>query len=139
MRYGIHVSSTKPCHWVWMDLWPSCCVGAPHQACLPTLGEVACKLILLANEGPGWPYTFVQMNSAVSLVPLSSEGHIGAMTDGMPSTNTCGHLHQLQVWKLLQCGGWVVCPEGLNWGLKALLFNFEKLPFWNAAAVDEPT
>ena len=35
--------------------------------------------------------------------------------------------------------GWVVCPEGLNGGLEALLFNFEELPHWNAATADEPT
>ena len=27
MAYGIHVSSAKPCHWVWMDLWPNYHVG----------------------------------------------------------------------------------------------------------------
>ena len=27
MRYSVHVGSTKPCHWVWKYLWPSCCVS----------------------------------------------------------------------------------------------------------------
>ena len=36
------------------------------------------------------------------------------MTNGIPSMNACGCLDQLQVWKLLQCGGQLVCPEGLN-------------------------
>ena len=71
--------------------------------------------------------------------PLSSEGHIGIMTDGIPSMNACGHLDQLQVQKLLQFGGWVVCPKGLIGSHKALLFNFEELPVWNMATVDEPT
>ena len=31
------------------------------------------------------------------------------------------------------------CPEGLNGGLKALLFDFEELLLWNAATADEPT
>ena len=33
----------------------------------------------------------------------------------------------------------MVCLEGLNWGLKALPFNFEELPLWNVVTVDEPT
>ena len=79
------------------------------------------------------------MNDAIAHAPLSSEGHIGIMTDGMPSMNTCGHLKQLQVWKLLQCGVQVVCLEGLYGGLEALLFDFKELPLWNAAGLDEPT
>ena len=114
--------------------------GHPHQAhCLPTLGEAAQKLMLLADESPNWPYAYMQMNDAMAHMPLSSEGHIGIMTDGIPSINACSHLDQLQVWKLLQCRGWVVCPEGLNGGLKALLFNFKDLPLWNVATMDEPT
>ena len=50
-----------------------------------------------------------------------------------------GCLDQLQVQRLLQCRGWVVCPEGLNGSLKALLFDFKELPLWNAANADEPT
>ena len=69
----------------------------PHQAHLHTLEEVACKLLLLADDTPDWPYAFVQMNDNVFHVALSSEGHTGAMTDGMPSTNTYSWLHQLQV------------------------------------------
>ena len=79
------------------------------------------------------------MNDAMAHTPLSSEGTIGIMTDGIPSMNACSCLDQLQVWKLLQCGGWVVCPEGLNGGLEALLFDFEELLLWNMASVDEPT
>ena len=65
------------------------------------------------------------MNDAVAHMPFSSEGHIGVMTDDTPSTNACGHLDQLQVQKVLQCGSQVVCPEGLNGGLEALLFDFK--------------
>ena len=35
-------------------------------------------------------------------------------------------------------GGWVVCPEELNGGLEALLFDFEELLLWNVATGDEP-
>ena len=40
------------------------------------------------------------------------------MIDGMPSKSACGHLHQLEVCKLLQYGDQVVYPEGLNGGLE---------------------
>ena len=95
--------------------------------------------MLLANEGPNWPYAYAWMNDAMTHTLLSSEGHIGIMTDGKPSMNTCGQLDQLQVWKLLQCRGQVVCPEGVNGGLKALLFDFEDLPLRNVTTINEPT
>ena len=124
------------CEWVFglTAVW-----AHPHQACLPTLGEAAQKLMLLAKESPNCPYVYAQMNDAVALAPLSSEGHTGITPGGIPSMNVCGHLDQLQVWKLLQCRGWVVCPEGLNGGLKALLFDFKELSLWNVATMDEPT
>ena len=111
----------------------------PCQAHLPTQAEAAQKLMLLANKGPNWPYAYAQMNNAMAHAPLPSEGHLGIMTDGIPSMNACGHLDQLQVWKLLQCSGWVVCPEGLNGSLRGLLFDFEEILFWNVATADEPT
>ena len=40
--------------------------------------------------------------------------HISAMTEGMLSRSTLGHLSQLEVHKLLQCGNQVVSPKGLN-------------------------
>ena len=111
----------------------------PHQAHLPTLVGVAWKLMLLANEGTNWPYAYTQMDDAMAHMPLSSEGNIGVMTKGLPSMNACSHLNQLQVQRLLQCRGQVVCPEGLNGSLKALLFDFKELPPWNVANADEPT
>ena len=137
MALGLIVPSLAiGCQWVFglTAMWVH-----PQQTHLHTLGEVAHKLILLANKGPNWPYAYVQMNDAMAHAPVSSEGYIGIMTDGMPSTNACGHLDQLQVWKLLQCGNWVVCPEGINGGLKALLFDFKELPLWNVASGDEST
>ena len=107
----------------------------PHQACLHTLEEVVHKLLLLVDDGPDWPYAFVQMNDTVSHAPLSSEENIGAMTDSMPSTNACSQLHQLQVWKSLQHSSWVAWPEGLNGELETLQFTFKSyhsgmLPPW---------
>ena len=124
------------CKWVFGLTAMSVC---PCQAHLSTLGEAAQKLMLLANENPDWPYACAQMNDTMAHMPLSSEGHLGIMTDGIPSTNACGCLDQLQVQKLLQCGGWVVCPEGLNGGLKVLLFDIKELPLWNATTGDELT
>ena len=77
----------------------------PCQVHLATLVEAAQKLMLLADKGANWPYAYAWMNDSMAHVPLSSEGHIGIMTDGLPSTNACGCLDQLQVQRLLQCGG----------------------------------
>ena len=79
------------------------------------------------------------MNNAMVHAPLSSEGHIGIMTSGLPSKNTYSCLLQLQVWWLLQCRGWVVCLEGLNGSLEPLLFDFKELPLWSMADADEYT
>ena len=111
----------------------------PHQDYLSTLVEAAEKLMLLMDDGPDWPYTFIHMNDSVLHMPLSDKGHIGTMTNGICSTNACGWLHQLQVWKLLQHGDSVVFLEGLNGESKALQFTFQELPLWNAATADGPT
>ena len=79
-----------------------------HQGCLFTLVEAAQKLILLADDSPDWLYTFIPMSDTMLHVPLFDNGHIGAMKDGIHSVNTCGHLHQLQAWKLLQHVPWGV-------------------------------
>ena len=50
------------------------------------------------------------------------------MTDSVQSVNACGHLHQLQTWKLLQHGEHVVFPKGLNGELEACYFSFPELP-----------
>ena len=86
----------------------------PHQACLPTLVDVAQKLLLLADEGADWSYAYIRMNDAVAHMPLSSERHIAIMSSDLPSWNDCGCLHQLCMWQLLQCASWVVCPDRLN-------------------------
>ena len=90
----------------------------PYQACLCSLDEVAKKLTLLINLGKNWVYAFVWLNGDTQHVPLSREGHLSTMIDGMPSKSTCGHLHQLEVCKLLQYGDQVVYPEGLNGSLE---------------------
>ena len=110
----------------------------PHQAHFPTLPEVDCKLVLLADISEDWPYAFMWLNDTVARVPLSDVGHISAMTDGMPSTDTHGQLHQLQVCKLLQHGEKVVCLQGLNGDLEALQFSFTELPLWDMAAPGKP-
>ena len=66
-----------------------------------------------------------------------NEGHISAMIDGMPGTDTYSQLHQLQIGKLLQHKGRVVCPEGLSGELEALQFTFPGLPLWGMATLRE--
>ena len=69
---------------------------------------------------------------ALNTSPLSATGHISAMIDGAPSRSMCGCLSHLEVWKLLQCGGEVVYPEGQNGGLELLLVSFPKPPVWDS-------
>ena len=92
-----------------------------HQAHLASLVQVAQCLILLADEGLDWSYTFIWMNDAVLHVLLSSEGHHGILTEGEPQRNPCSLFHQLQAWMFVQCWKQVVCPGGLNAGLDALV------------------
>ena len=66
-----------------------------------------------------------------------NKGHISTMTDGVPSTDTHGQLHQLQIHKLLQHKGRAVCPEGLNGELAALQFTFPELPLKDTASPGE--
>ena len=110
----------------------------PCQACYHTLEEATHKLVLLADESMVWAYTVVWLNEALSHMSLSSEGHVSTVTGGMPSKDTHGWLHQLQICKLLQHKDMVVCSEGLNSKLEALQFTFQKLPLWDAAAPSEP-
>ena len=93
----------------------------PYQACLSSLDETARKLALLLNSGDNWVYTFVQLNKDTQHVPLSKEGHLNTMINGMPSRNIWGHLCQLEVHQLLQCGDQVAYPKGLNRGLEPML------------------
>ena len=84
--------------------------------------------MLLVDGSTDWVYAFIQLNKDLSHAPLSSVGHISATTDGAPSMETCGQLHQLHVHKLLQCKDLVVCPEGLNGHMEALHFTFKEFP-----------
>ena len=71
----------------------------PHQVCYHTLEVEAHKCVLLVDESIDWAYGFVWLNEALSHAPLLREGHVSAMTDGMPTTDACGQLHQLQIYK----------------------------------------
>ena len=102
-----------------------------------SLEEAANILVLLSDVSADWLYAFMQWNNTVSHVPLSNKGDISTMTDGTPSTDTHSQLHQLQVQKLLQHEGRVVCLKGLNGELEALQFTFPELPLWDAAAPSE--
>ena len=99
------------CEWVFRltAVWMHLC-----QAHLPVLVDAAQKLLLLVDEGTDWTYAYTRMNDAVVQALLSSVGNIGVMTGDLLSQNTCSHLHQIHMWKLLQCRGCVVFPDGLN-------------------------
>ena len=90
----------------------------PYQACLSFLDEAAWKFTLLIDTGYDWAYTFMQLNESTLHIPLSGEGHISTVINGMPSRSTWGHLHPLEVCKLLQNVNQVVYPKGLNEGLE---------------------
>ena len=93
----------------------------PYQECLSSLDEAVKKLTMLINSGDNWAYAFVWLNEDAQHVPLSKEGHLSTMIDGVPSRSMCGHLHQLDICQLLQCGDQVVYPERLNGGLDPVL------------------
>ena len=93
----------------------------PYQAHLSSMDKAVKKITLLANSGNNWVYTFVWFNEDAQHVPLPKEGHLRTMIDGTPSRNTCRHLHQLEVWQLLQCRDHMVYPKGLNGDLKPVL------------------
>ena len=111
----------------------------PHQAWLSSLDEAVKKLTMLINLGNNWAYTFVQLNKDAQHVPLSNEGCLSTMVDGMPCRSVCGHLCQLEVHKLLQCGDWVVYPEGLNGGLEPVQTLLSGSLIWGMDMLDEPT
>ena len=100
----------------------------PHKGHLTTLVKATQKIMLLANNSPDWLYAFVHMSDTVLHAPLSDNRHVSAMTDGIHTVNTCGQLHQLEVWKLLQHGNSVVFLERLNEEPKAHQFPFQELP-----------
>ena len=106
-------------------------MGPSSQGCLTTLAEVAHKLALLMDDSLDWPYAFVCMRSTTHHASLSDAGHLGTMTDSVWSINACGHLQQLQTWKLLQHREHVVFPKGLNGELEAHHLSFPELPPWD--------
>ena len=110
----------------------------PCQAHYTTLADAGCKLVLLMDGSANWVYAFIELNEVLSHAPLSNVGHIGAMTDGIPSTDAHNQLHQLQVHKLLQYKDLVVYSEGLNGQMETSQFTFKELSLWNAAAPSKP-
>ena len=110
----------------------------PHQACLSCLDEVAWKLALLIDTGNNWAYAFMWLNENALYIPLSDKGHISAMIEGSPSRRTCGHLHQLEVHKHMQCGDQVVCPKGLNRGLEHMWFSLPEPSVWDMDSLGKP-
>ena len=136
-RYGIlliALSLGVRCKWVFRltAMWTH-----SHQIHPLSLVDVAWKLLLLADEGADWPYAYIRMNDSMAHALLSSVGHIGIMTGDLPRQNTCSCLHRLCMWHLLQCRGWMVCPDGINGGLEPLVFSFKELSLWNVTNTGE--
>ena len=63
------------------------------QARVPTRDDVVRKLTLLHLFQCQIGNTFVHFNGDTHHIPLPREGHLSAMTDGMPSTILCGCLY----------------------------------------------
>ena len=95
--------------------------ACPYQAHLSSLDEVARKLTLFINVTNNWAYAFVWLNKDAQCIPLSNKGHISTIVDGVPHRSACGHLHQLEVHRLLQYGDEVMYPEGINRGFELVL------------------
>ena len=117
--YGIPSDSSqgKPLRGRWHLGWQCCGHTHSKHGSLPWMRwqrNSPCS----STYGDNWAYTFVQLNEDAQHVPLSNEGHLSAMVNGAPCRNACGHLCQLEVHKLLQCGDQVVYPKGLNRGLQ---------------------
>ena len=110
----------------------------PHQPCLSSLDEVARKFTLLINLSDNWAYTFVWLSEDAQHVPLSNEGHLSAMVDGVPCRSACGHLCQLEVCRLIQCGDQVVYPKGLNGGLELLWTSLSGSLIWGMDVLGKP-
>ena len=82
-----------------------------------------------------WAYSFIQLNEALSHVPLLSKGHISTMMADVPSADACGWLHQLQIHKLLQHKNMVVLPGRFEWQVRSLIVYFPGAPLWDAATL----
>ena len=111
----------------------------PYQACIPTLDEAARKLTLPTTSHENWAYTFVKFNKDAQHVSLPKEGHLNAMTEGMPSRNMCQHLYQLEVHLLLQSECQEVYQGGLNGALELVVTSLPESFAHETNILDEPT
>ena len=132
MWYGTFDSTRQDC-------WGRDGIHAGYSMDAPTsLDEVVRKLTLLIDIGNNWVYAFVWLNEGTLHIPLSNEGHIGTMIDQVLCRSTCGHLYQLEVHKLLQCGDQVVNPKGLNGDLEPIWITLLELPVWDMGTLGKP-
>ena len=136
--YGILSYSTQENHQGGDGIWTGSGVAHPHQAWFSSLDEVAMKFTLLINLGDNWPYTFVWLNEDAQHVPLSNEGHLSTMVDGVPCRSTCRHLHWLEVCKLLQCGEWVVYHQRDRWGMEPVQTSLLGSLIWGMDMLGKP-
>ena len=59
----------------------------PCKACYATLAEAGHKLTLLIDGSADCVYAFIQLDKESFHAPLSTEGHLSATTDSMPSAD----------------------------------------------------
>ena len=121
-------------------VWACCGVGSPLSSQGSHFRQGGEKTHLLASSGSNWPYAFMHFNGDAHHVPLLKEGHLSAMTDGMPSNIPCGQICQLEVHQLLHSEAWVVYPKGLNGCLVPVITSLPKsLAHGTNVLNDEPT
>ena len=82
----------------------------------------------------------MQFNGDAHHVPAPKEGHLSAMTEGMPSNILCRSIHQLEVCQILHSEAQVVYPKGLNGSLDPVITSLpESLSHGITMLNDEPT
>ena len=133
--HGIPFDSTKPHFQVQKGLWPHCSMGTSLPSPLPDSRGGVPPTCATSRQKHG------PLHGSMMLYPMhpyEMKGMSAPWQMVHPAWMPMGWLHQLQVCKLLQHEGRVVCPEGLNCELEALQFTLLELPLWDMATPREP-
>ena len=116
MQHVISFDSTRQDHCGREGVWPGSSMGAPAPSMSFFPGEGSMEAHPANWHRCQLGYAFMWLNKGMLHIPLSNKGHISTMIDSMPSRSAWGHLSQLEVNKLIQCGDQVVYPKGLKGG-----------------------
>ena len=100
--YGIPSDSTWENHWGAIAFGLVLVWAYPHQAWLLSLDEAVKKLTLLIDLGYNMGLCLCVAQQGCPTLPLSNEGHLSTMVNGVPCRTMCRHFHQLEVCQLLQ-------------------------------------